>query len=146
MKEKTWNECIDSNSSTKVSPDKAKARSLIDTSKGRIIFLNENPIKEENANYLFESYYTSVLELMHSLVILEGYNVKNHICLGFYLRDILKKEELFRTFDDLRYKRNSLTYYGRQMDFIIAKEAIKKSQQLIKSLEKLLTKLIFENQ
>ncbi|MDI6721188.1 MAG: hypothetical protein QMD85_02265 [Candidatus Aenigmarchaeota archaeon] len=46
----------------------------------------------------------------------------------------MKKEDLFRIYDDLRYKRNGLIYYGRKMDFDVAKESIEKSKILIKSL------------
>ncbi|MEA2003782.1 MAG: hypothetical protein U9O53_02375 [archaeon] len=39
MKESRWEECIEIGSSRKVSPDTAKSRSLVDTAKGRIRFL-----------------------------------------------------------------------------------------------------------
>jgi hypothetical protein len=41
-------------------------------------------------------------------------------------------------FDDLRYKRNSLTYYGNKMGFDIAKEAIKKCKIVISEIEKMI--------
>jgi len=138
MKPSTWNECIDFNTSLKISPDKPKARSLIDTAQGRITYLKEHEIKQENANYIFEGYYASVLEQIHALLLLQGFKSENHICLGFYLRDTLKREDLFRMFDDCRFKRNSLVYYGKKMDFETAKEAIQKCIKLIKELNFLL--------
>jgi len=137
-KESTWEECIESAASLKVSPDPAKAKSLTDTAKGRIEFLKSTSLAESNANYVFEGYYSSALELLHAVVLLKGYKVQNHICLGYYLRDILKKDGLFRMFDDCRYKRNSLIYYGRKMDFETAKIAIGKCLSLIKETELLL--------
>ncbi|MEK6809664.1 MAG: hypothetical protein AABY40_03245 [Nanoarchaeota archaeon] len=137
-KESTWEECIISTSSLKVSPDPAKAKSLIDTAKGRINFLKPTPLAANNANYIFEGYYSSALEMLHALMLLKGYKVQNHICLGYYIRDVLKKETLFRIFDDCRYKRNSLVYYGRKMDFETAKIAIEKCLKLIKGIELLL--------
>ena len=137
-KESTWGECIDSNSSLSITPDKYKSQSLIDTAKGRLQFLAEIEIKESNANYLFENYYSSVLELMHALVLLQGYKVSNHICLGYYLRDILQKENIFRLFDDCRTKRNSLVYYGKKMDFETAKQGLEKSKRLIAELNNML--------
>lgn len=137
-KESTWEECLESNASLKVTPNKAKVTSLIDTATGRVQFLTETNIKESNANYIFESYYSSVLELMHALVLLHGYKVGNHICLGYYLRDILQKQDIFKLFDDCRFKRNSLVYYGRKMDFETAKLGIEKSKQLIAELNNLL--------
>jgi len=136
--ESNWKECIENNSSLSVSSDKAKAKSLIDTATGRNQYLHENEIKESNANYLFEGYYSSLLELLHALVILKGYKVSNHICLGYYLRDVLKRDDLFRLFDDCRFKRNSLVYHGRKMDFLTAQGAIEKCKQLLNELNKLL--------
>ena len=145
MKESNWEDCIEINSSIKISSDRAKSKSLVDTAIGRLNYLKENKIKENNANYLFEGYYSSVLELLHALILLDGYKVNNHLCLGYYLRDILNKEKLFRLFDDCRFKRNSLVYYGRKMVFDTAKEAIDKCKTLIEEFNKLLgrkTKLL----
>lgn len=140
MKESSWEDCIETNSSLKISPDKAKANSLIDTAKGRVAYLKTNRITEGNANYIFEGYYTSIMEILHALAFLKGYNISSHICLGYYLRDILKRNDLFRLFDDCRFKRNSLVYYGRRMDFETAKEAIKRSISLLEKLNLLLKK------
>ncbi len=137
-KEGDWEECIETSSSVKVSPDKAKAKSLIDTATGRNEFLKSNSIKENTVNYIFEGYYSSALELLHALVLLHSYKVENHICLGYYIRDVLKKEDIFRLFDDCRFKRNSLIYYGRKMDFETAKTSIEKCLRLINELKKLL--------
>ncbi|MDO8643048.1 MAG: hypothetical protein Q7R76_05735 [Candidatus Woesearchaeota archaeon] len=136
--ESTWEECIESNASLQGTPDRPKVTSLIDTAAGRVQFLTETGIKESNANYVFENYYSSVLELMHALVLLYGYKVGNHICLGYYLRDILQRHDLFRLFDGCRSKRNSLIYHGRKMDYETAKYAIEKAKQLIVELNKIL--------
>lgn len=137
MKQSSWNECISTNFSLKITADKSKAQVLLKTAKGRNEYLAENNIKESNANYIFEGYYSSILESLHALLLVEGYKVSNHICLGFYLRDVLKRENLFRMFDDCRYKRNSLIYYGRTMDFLVAKEAITKCKDFFVKIEKL---------
>ena len=140
MKESNWEECIETSSSLKVSPDKSKSNSLIDIARGRNRYLRENAIKESNANYVFEGYYSSVLELLHAIFLLKGYKVSNHLCLAYYLRDIMKREDLFRLFDGCRFKRNSLVYYGRKMDFETAKITIRNAMELIKELENFLTK------
>ncbi len=137
-KESDWEECLESNSSLPIQPDKAKAKSLIDTALGRVSYLEKQKLEENDANYIFEGYYSSALELLHALLFIEGYKVINHICLGHYLKDILKKENLFRLFDNCRFRRNSLLYYGRKMDLAGAKESIQKCQELIEELKKLL--------
>ena len=120
-----------------VTPDRAKAESLVDTAKARIEFLKSNALTEQNARFIFEGYYSSAIEMIHALVITQGFKVDNHICLGFYLRDVLNNERLFRIFDDYRYKRNSVVYYGKELDFEVAKESIRKITELINEVDKL---------
>ena len=136
MKESSWGECLDYSSAVKITPDKEKAASLTETAQDRINF-SLKKLSGKNANYVFEGYYSSVLEMIHATVILDGYKVNNHICLSYYLRDVLKNDELFRLFDDCRFKRNSLVYYGKRMDFETAKDAIEKAKKLIKELRKI---------
>jgi len=136
MKEASWQDCLQSYSALKISPDKEKAKSLKEIAIGRLEIISKE-VNGKNANYIFEDYYSSILEMLHALVVVEGYKVDNHICLGFYLRDILKREDLFRLFDDCRYKRNSLVYYGKRMDFETARDAIEKAKKLWKELNRL---------
>ncbi|MBI4452858.1 hypothetical protein HY637_05490 [Candidatus Woesearchaeota archaeon] len=138
MKESTWTECLNYSSAIKITPDKEKAESLIETAESRIQ-VSTKELTEKNANFVFEDYYSSILELVHAVVILDGYKVNNHICLGYYIRDILKNEDLFRLFDDCRFKRNSLVYYGKRMDFETAKDSIEKAKRLVKELKSIIT-------
>lgn len=133
MKESNWNDCLESASTRKVSIDKKRANSLLETSSERISLINN--ITEKNCNFVFEDYYTSLLEILQAIAFLNGFNISNHICMGFYLRDILKREDLFILFDDLRYKRNSLTYYGTKMEFEVAKKAIEDCKKIILELK-----------
>lgn len=133
MRESNWEECLLHNSAKKVSPDPNRAKSLIETSKERLSLVKE--ITEKNCNFVFEDYYTSLIELLQALAFKKGFNILNHVCLGYYLRDFMKREDLYRIFDDLRYKRNSLTYYGSKMDFGVAKQAIQNCKKLIEELK-----------
>ena len=135
MKESDWWDCLSANSSTEVSTDPFKIKSLIDTAQGRVEFIEKIKPTPENANYIFESYYSSLIELMHALVLKRNYKVSNHICLGYFLRDVLKNDALFRIFDDCRYKRNSLVYYGKRMEAVIAEESITQIKKLIKEIK-----------
>ncbi len=138
MKESTWIECLESADSINITPDKAKAKSLMEAARGRLEYLSGQAVNDKTANYIFEGYYSSILELLHSLVLSKGFKVSNHICLGFYLRDILKREDLFRLFDDCRFKRNSLIYYGKKMDFGTAKDSIERCISLIEKLNNII--------
>ena len=135
MKEANWDDCIANNSAKIVSLDLKRAESLIETAKERINLIKE--INEKNCNFIFEDYYTSLVELLQAENFKKGFNVLNHICLGYYLRDVIKREDLYRIFDDLRYKRNSLTYYGNRMDYETAKQAIEKCKKIIKEITKI---------
>lgn len=139
MKEANWDDCINNNLARKISPDVKRADSLIETAKERVGLIKE--INGKNCNFVFEDYYTSLLELLQAIAFKKGFNVLNHICLGYYLRDVMKKDDLYRIFDDLRYKRNSLTYYGSRMDFETAKEAIEKCKKLIKDVNKIIEEM-----
>ena len=144
MKAASWADCLDHNDSIKVTPAKEKAKSLMETSEERIKCSNKD-VNAKTSNYIFEDCYSSVLELVYSIVLLHGYKVDNHICLGYYLRDVLKRDDLFRLFDDCRYKRNSLVYYGKRMDFETARQAIEKAKKLIKELNEIIKKIPEKN-
>jgi hypothetical protein len=133
MKETNWNECLSNNSAKNITSDISRAKSLIETANERINLIKE--INEKNCNFVFEDYYTSILELLQAITFKKGFNILNHICLGFYLRDIIKREDLYLIFDDLRYKRNSLTYYGNRMEFETAKQAIEKCKKLFNEIK-----------
>lgn len=133
MKDASWNDCIENNSAKEVSPNIERAKALIETAEERISIIKD--INEKNCNFVFEDYYTSLLELLQALVIKKGYNILNHLCLGYYMRDVLKRDDLYIVFDDLRYKRNSLTYYGNRMDIDTAKQAIEKCKKLINKIK-----------
>ena len=138
MSEKTWDDCLYEGYANKVSKDPKKAESLKKTAEGRIKFFSTQKIAEESANYIFEGYYASIVELLHALSISEGYNISNHVCIGCFLREVAGKNDLYRLFDDLRYKRNSLVYYGNSMDLEICKDAIEKCKKLIKEIKEIL--------
>ena len=75
MKESNWNDCIECSSALKISVDPKKAKSLIEVAEGRIEYLTTNTIKEDTANYIFEGYYASILEYMHSVAFSRGFKI-----------------------------------------------------------------------
>lgn len=137
MRKASWKECLEGNFSYEITPDKEKARSLLETAEERTNFLTKE-INENNINFVFEGYYSSILEILHAILSLEGYKVNNHVCLGYYLRDVLNKEDLFRAFDDCRFKRNSLIYYGNRMNPETAKHSLRKAKTLFTELKKII--------
>lgn len=139
-KDAGWEECIESGMSYNISVDKSKIKSLIDTANERIEFADKIKVNDDSNNYVFEYFYTSILELLHALLIKNGFKVRNHICLGYFLRDNLGREDLFRIFNDARFKRNRLVYYGKKMEYEACNLTIKKVEILINELLKMLQK------
>jgi len=132
MREANWNDCLLNRSAKTITSDIKRAESLIETAEERINLVKE--VNKKNCNFIFEDYYTSLIELLQAITFKKGFNILNHVCLGYYLRDVLKREDLYILFDDLRYKRNALTYYGSRMDYETAKQAIEKCKKIIKEL------------
>ena len=134
MKEASWNDCMANKSARETSSDIKRAASLIETANERIILIKE--VNEKNCNFVFEDYYTSLIELLQAMTFKKGFDILNHVCLGYYLRDVLEREDLYQIFDDMRYKRNSLTYYGSRMEYETAKQAINQCKRLISEVNK----------
>jgi len=139
MKEGSWDEWIGNDSARQVSPDIGRASSLIETSRERLAVIKG--IDDKNCNFVFEDHYTSLLELLQALVLQKGFNVRNHVCLGYYIRDVLGREDLFARFDDVRYKRNALTYYGSRMEYETAVDAIKTCRSLIQDIRVMVNRI-----
>jgi hypothetical protein len=142
MNESSWNECLINNTSLKISPDRGKAKSLVETAKQRIIFTEKKHPEKDELKFVFENYYSSMIEILHAILAIKGYKVLNHICVGFYLKDVLKKDVIYKNFDKLRIKRNNIVYYGREVDHKILEEDIASIKRLIKELEKIYSELL----
>lgn len=138
MNDKNWEDCLKNKTSRKIRADIQKAKSLIKTSKSRLDFFEQIKLDPSNANYIFEGYYTSVVEIIHAALISKGISINNHICIGIYLKEVLKNAELFLLFDGCRKKRNGITYYGKQLKFETAKTAIHACKIIIKEIKRLL--------
>ena len=137
-KDSSWDECCFNSHAITISADGQKAKSLVETAKARVDFIKKSVIDGANARFVFEAYYTSAVEMLHALTILEGFKVENHICLGFYIRDILKNEELFLAFDRCRFNRNSVVYYGKAIDKETAILSIAKAKKVMQETGKLI--------
>lgn len=139
-KDACWKDCLDNSNAYIASVDAFKARSLIGTAEARIRFTRKIILNSENARFIFEDFYSSLVEMLHALMLLYGFRADNHICLGFYLRDVLGSENMFRVFDVCRTKRNGIVYYGKNMDIETAKDLLFKTKNLINEISNELEK------
>lgn len=136
-KQSSWQECINTNATRIRTPDTQKAQSLTKIANQRQEFLLSTPLSQKNANFIFEGLYSCLIEHLHAHLLKQGYHVLNHICLGYYLRDILSRADLYEQFTTLRVRRNNLIYYGKQMPFEVAQESTRISKTLINIFQNL---------
>lgn len=67
MKETNWDDCIINESAKNITFDINRAESLIETANQRISLIKG--INEKNCNFVFEDYYTSIVELLQARVV-----------------------------------------------------------------------------
>ncbi len=104
----------------KVSPDKSRAEFLINESNLSLEGLNERVriigINEKNANSIIKDCYDILMELVRAKLLLKGYSSSGnyaHEAEISYLKEIGFIEKDISFFNELRYFRNSITYYGK---------------------------------
>jgi hypothetical protein len=118
---KSFDEFLRSGAVRKQTPNKPRAQSLIAEASAKRQFLSVSlrsiPPEEMNYNFVVESCYDIIMELLRAKMFLNGYNAGNSheaevsymAVLGFSFPDV-------RTMDELRFYRNGIKYYGRMMD------------------------------
>lgn len=136
MNQESWKDCLSEYTAIKSTPDAQRAKALIETAKARIKANSAMPVTEENSNFIFEAHYTSALEYLQALVLIQGFRISNHLCIGYYIKDMLKEQKLFTIFDNCRKERNALTYYGKFLRHEIAEKRIKELKVLIDDIGK----------
>lgn len=129
---RTFEEYVNSKIITKKSPDLLRAKSLIDEAKQRKIYvdsvLNKIGVHNENANYVIESCYDIIMEVIRSKLMINGYfsmGEAAHEAEISYLRNLKFREEDIRFLNDLRFFRNGILYYGKKFDKDYAEKVVK---------------------
>ncbi|MBN2142438.1 hypothetical protein JW711_03840 [Candidatus Woesearchaeota archaeon] len=142
MREGSWEDCLQGGRCICISPDKQRAKSLVETADARIAYARKQVLDNHSARFMLESYYSSALEVVHAILFLKGYKCENHVCLGLFIRDILKRKDLFVAFDTARLRRNSVVYYGKHLPLDKATESIRKLGLLISEIKGMTEMLI----
>ncbi|MBI3412578.1 MAG: hypothetical protein HY051_00670 [Candidatus Aenigmarchaeota archaeon] len=125
-----WENCVNEGTAVKVSINEERMRSLRNSAKATLEFVESVEMNENNASILLKNMYDAVLELLHAYLLSKGYKVLNHLCIGYYLRDVLGNREFFYLFDRYRKIRNSITYYGVRVEPATAKHGINELGEL----------------
>ena len=125
------------NNVLRITPDPAKSKSLIETANARMSFVKEHSLKESNVSFIFECLYASLIEKLHAHALIHGFKIMNHLCLGFYSKNIERNDELFLMFEECRIKRNELVYDGKRLKLETAMKVIVICEKLLKEIDKL---------
>lgn len=113
----------------KQTPNRERALSLADESKDKHQFLREAikniPNEKMNHNFIIESCYDIIVELIRAKMFIDGFNSKNsHEAEISYMQNLGFEIAELRFMDELRYNRNGIKYYGRQFGREYSEKAI----------------------
>ena len=107
--------------SRKVTTNIQRAKSLIEDSNKRHIFLTQIiksvSITDDNANYFIEEVYDILISLIRAKMFIEGYEASgnySHQAEVSYLRELTFSEAEINIMDEIRQFRNGIKYYGRR--------------------------------
>lgn len=110
----------------KQSPNKFRAVSLMHEANQKKQFLEISlkniPTAQMNANFIVESCYDILLELIRAKLFLQGYNsASSHEAEVSYLRILGFPEADVQFLNEVRYYRNGIKYYGKSLDMEYAR-------------------------
>ena len=115
------------------SKDIELAKSLVRTSGSDIKFLNGLEINENSARKLMVNYYDVLRSILEAITCLEGYKIYSHEAYVYFLKE--KSEDVISTkFDRFRKIRNSINYYGENVEVEEVKENIKEIKEIVSLL------------
>ena len=121
--------------------NKSRAEFLIKESQNSFEGINERVLKmgidNKNANSIIKDCYDAIMELIRAKMLLNGLNASGsyaHEAEVSYLGKMGFPEDDIRFMNELRYHRNSITYYGK----ILNKEY---AETVVGFLEKIYPKL-----
>jgi len=120
----------------KVLPNKIRASGLFKSSiqaieTAKLIQLSSSTIKS-----VLRELYEGLREYCEAIGYSRGYKFLDHESITYFLRDVLKEELISKKFDRYRRLRNSINYYGEDIDIETVKEAIIEIPKIIKELAK----------
>jgi len=115
----------------KQSPNKLRANALLKeigkSHDSLMEIISKIGINEVNANHIIKNAYDIIMELIRSKMHLQGYKSFGqgaHEAEVSYLRELNFPDSEIQFVNQLRYFRNSITYYGEQFDKEYAQKVI----------------------
>lgn len=125
-------------------PDKSRAEFLIKEAEKSFMSLKQIveklPINEENANSIIKLCYDVIMEAIRAEMLKNGFSASGlgaHEAEVSYLRNLKFMESDVQFLNQLRYFRNSITYYGKILDREYAEKVLKFLNKIYPKLMKL---------
>ncbi|MBI5797293.1 hypothetical protein HZA98_00125 [Candidatus Woesearchaeota archaeon] len=94
-------------------------------SQSKVIAIDTAKINEVTISAYVSMAYDALREILEAVCIDKGCKVTSHQCIGELLK-IICKDFKYLEFDRMRYIRNSINYYGKEIEFEQGKELIQK--------------------
>lgn len=126
---------LNSGKAKKVMPNKIRASSLFKSSIQAIETAKVIPLNTNSSKTILRELYEGLREYCEAIGYLNGYKFLDHESIGFFLRDILKEQSVYKKFDRYRKLRNGINYYGDNIEVETVKEALSEIPRLVKELE-----------
>ncbi|MBS3167155.1 hypothetical protein J4403_03015 [Candidatus Woesearchaeota archaeon] len=126
----------------KSAPDKPRAEFLLKESETSLEGLKERiniiGINDKNANSIIKDCYDIIMENIRAKLLLGGYSASGsyaHEAEIAYLKKLKFPDSEISFLNELRYFRNSVTYYGKILNQEYAKKVFNFLNQIIKKLK-----------
>jgi hypothetical protein len=136
---KRFEEYVDLGVVKKQTPNIYRADSLVFEAKLKKKFLEQvvsrTPWKEIYPNFIIDSCYDIILELIRAKLFVEGYKTDSHEAEVSFALNFLPVE-LVMFIDELRYFRNRIKYYGKIMDRDYSKKVLHFTRKIYPMLHK----------
>ena len=120
----------------RVVSNRIRALSLFKSSIQAIKTAKIIPLNITTLKTIIRELYEGLREYCEAIGYLHGYKFLDHESIGFFLRDILKEQSIYKKFDRYRRLRNRINYYGDDIEINSVKEALFEIPRLIRELEK----------
>ncbi len=120
----------------KVLPNSIRASSLFNSSSQAIETAKSIQLNTNTSKTILRELYEGLREYCEAIGYLKGYKFVNHESIGFFLRDIIKEQTIYKKFDRYRRLRNGINYYGDGVDIETVKDAASEIPKLINELKK----------
>ncbi len=141
---KEFNEFIRSKIVRKQTPDKSRAKFLVqEAERDYSIFLElleKIGVRDNNANFFVKTCYDIIMEQIRAKMLLDGYNATGkgaHEAEVSYLKILGFRENDIQFANQLRFFRNGMLYYGTALDKEYANKVLDFLKRVYPKLKKL---------